>query len=115
VTKIDLTPDFRYCKVYVSILGTPGEQSRVLHMLQDARGLVQRKVAKSLSTRVTPELTFIHDQSLDKSIRMESIFDQIAAERKDSDGTDDEDVESADAETEEDQEAEESENTEEKA
>lgn len=82
VTKVDLTPDFRYCKVYVSILGSPGEQSKVMHMLSDARGLVQRKVAKSLSTRVTPELSFIHDQSIEKSMRMDSIFDQIAKERE---------------------------------
>ena len=90
VTKVDLTPDFRYCKVYVSILGSPGEQSKVMHMLSDARGLVQRKVAKSLSTRVTPELSFIHDQSIEKSIRMESIFDKIAKEREENEEQDSE-------------------------
>ncbi|MDF1662482.1 MAG: 30S ribosome-binding factor RbfA [Planctomycetota bacterium] len=96
VTKVDLTPDFRYCKIYVSVLGTPGEQSKTMHMLADARGLIQRKVAKSLSTRVTPELTFIHDQSIEKSIRLDSIFDQIAAERAEStpDTETDEDAES---------------------
>ena len=109
VTKIDLTPDFRYCKVYVSILGSPGEQSKVMHMLSDARGLVQRKVAKSLSTRVTPELSFIHDQSIEKSMRMESIFDQIAKEREENEEqeSDEQDNEVTEAEEESDEDAEE--------
>lgn len=108
VTKVDLTPDFRYCKIYVSVLGTPGEQSKTMHMLADARGLVQRKVAKSLSTRVTPELTFIQDKSIEKSIRLDSIFDQIAKERAENEP---ESEENEDSESDADDEAEAEENS----
>lgn len=89
VTRVELTPDYRSCKVYVSIMGENTDQSRVLHMLASARGLVQRRVAKALSTRVTPHLEFQHDQSLEKSARIDSIFEKIAAERsEDSEASD---------------------------
>jgi ribosome-binding factor A len=67
VTHIDLTNDLAYCTVHVSVLGGDGVKSRTLHALQNARGLVQSRVAKRLKTRVTPHLEIKLDESIEKS------------------------------------------------
>ena len=55
VVRCDLSADYRHCRVHVSVLAdNEGEISRVMHMLQDARGFIQRHVAANLSTRATP-------------------------------------------------------------
>jgi len=82
VVKVDLTPDYRRCIIHISILGEPPEQRRVMRMLEDATGLVQRHVAKALTTRIAPRLSFVLDSSAENSIRVESLFDRIARERE---------------------------------
>lgn len=83
VTRVELSQDFRQAKIHISILGEPGDISKSLHMLADARGRVRSHVATNLDTRFAPEILFIHDQSIEKSFRMEKLFDQIARERGD--------------------------------
>lgn len=82
VTKVDLAHDFRFAKIHVSVMGDESEKSRCMHMLESAASMVQRRVAKALKTRVAPQLSFVLDDSIEKSIRMDSIFDRIAQERQ---------------------------------
>jgi ribosome-binding factor A len=81
ITKVDLTPDFREAKVYWTSLGSETDQRRVTRMLEDARGFIQREVAGTLRTRVTPILKFVHDESTDKSFRVAEILEQIKKEK----------------------------------
>jgi len=81
ITKVDLTPDFREAKVYWTSLGSDTDQRRVKRMLEDARGFIQREVAGTLRTRVTPILKFVHDESTDKSFRVAEILEQIKKEK----------------------------------
>ena len=63
VLSADVSPDLRYAKVFVSVLGDEREEKRVMHGLQSARGFLQSKIAARLQTRVTPELRFEIDNS----------------------------------------------------
>ncbi len=79
ITDVELTNDNSYAKVYVSFLGNKGSSEKGLDVLNKAKGLIRTHVAKSLSTRKTPELIFKLDQSLDEGDRIESILKDIQA------------------------------------
>ena len=63
VLSAEVSPDLRYAKVFVSVLGDEREEKRVMHGLQSARGFLQSKIAARLQTRVTPELRFEIDNA----------------------------------------------------
>lgn len=87
VVGCDLTPDYRYARIKVSILADKeSEVRRVMRMLEDARGFVQRTVASRLKTRITPELTFVLDRSAEKSVRISSLLDDLRRERETREG-----------------------------
>jgi len=109
VVRCDLSADYRHCRVHVSVLAdSEGEISRVMHMLESARGFIQRYVAANLSTRATPHLEFVRDTGAERSVDMSALLDDLKAERvergveapEDAEGEDaeGEDAEGADAE-----------------
>jgi ribosome-binding factor A len=81
VQNVELSKDLRHAKVFVSVLGTDAEKRTVMRMLKQATGFIQREVAGTLRTRVTPALTIVLDSSIDKSFRVAEILDQIKKER----------------------------------
>ncbi|MCW8140954.1 MAG: 30S ribosome-binding factor RbfA, partial [Planctomycetota bacterium] len=83
VVGCELSPDYRHARIKVSVLADKeGEVRRVMRMLEDARGFVQRTVAGRLRTRVTPELSFVLDRSAEKSVRISSVLDDLRRERE---------------------------------
>ncbi|HEY3244768.1 MAG TPA: 30S ribosome-binding factor RbfA [Phycisphaerae bacterium] len=64
VTRVDVVADLSLARVYVSVMGTPGEQRRTFRALQHAAGHVQRLLARQLQTRQCPEVRFVLDPSL---------------------------------------------------
>jgi ribosome-binding factor A len=83
VQNVELSKDLRHAKVFVSILGEDAQRRKVMRMLKDATGFIQREVASTLRTRVTPALAFVHDLSIDKSFRVAEILSQIKKEKDD--------------------------------
>jgi len=77
ITQVDVTNDLRYAKVYVSILANPEEQATNMQILEKARGYLRSKLAKILTTRITPELIFIQDVSLEYGAKIEQILEGI--------------------------------------
>lgn len=82
VTGVEVSPDVRSAKVYVSIMGTEGEQALCLQGLRSARGYVQSKVANRLQTRNTPVLRFEIDQGVKKSIETSRILREVLGEER---------------------------------
>ena len=78
VTRIALTADLAYCTVYVSVLGEAGVKSRTMHALQDARGLIQSRIARRMKTRTTPQVTIELDESIEKAF---AVLDKIKQAR----------------------------------
>ncbi|MGD0093674.1 MAG: 30S ribosome-binding factor RbfA, partial [Planctomycetota bacterium] len=78
VTRVALTEDLSYCIVYVSVLGSDGVKSRTMHALQDARGLLQSRIAKRMKTRTTPQLSIELDESIEHSF---TLLDKIKKAR----------------------------------
>ena len=74
ITRVKLAKDLTQCTIYWSQLGDEKSRSRCEHMLEDARGFIQREVAGSLKTRVTPHLRFEYDASIERSARIAGIL-----------------------------------------
>lgn len=74
ITHVDVTNDLRYARVYVSIMANPDEQATTLRVLENASGYFRSELAKILSTRITPELIFKRDESLEYGARINQIL-----------------------------------------
>ena len=88
VTGVEVAPDMRQAKVYVSVMGNESKQNLSLRGLQSAAGFLQSKVAKRIDTRYTPKLTFVLDQGVKKQIEVSQILGRVLGEEHPGDPTD---------------------------
>ena len=75
ITAVDATPDLKYAKVYYSCLS--GNKKDVAKGLRQASGYIRTQLARSLNLRMTPELTFIEDASVEHGARIAKILENI--------------------------------------
>ncbi len=80
VTRVKLTPDLKYAKIFVSCLGEEADQRTFLKGLESARGRMQKYVGRHMRTRQTPQLVFAYDDGIEKSIRMSKMIDDALEE-----------------------------------
>ena len=74
VTEVDVAPDLNTAKVYVSFLGKNYKKRDGIDALRRAKGHIKSRLAKRISIRKIPDLTFIVDDTLDKADRIEEIL-----------------------------------------
>ena len=87
VTAVETSPDLRHARVFVSVLGNPGERRRSLQALESARGYLQRRVASELRIKHTPTLEFAYDDSAERGVRIaELIRHEAGGERAETGG-----------------------------
>ena len=75
ITAADCTPDLKFAKIYYSVMG--GDQTEVAKGLKAASGFIRRELANSLNLRITPELTFVADDSVAYGARIASILNTL--------------------------------------
>lgn len=92
VVTVEVAPDLKTCKAYISVLGDEKEQADTIEGLKSAEGFIRRELAHSINLRNTPEIRFILDQSIEYGVRMSRLIDEVNAgiKRGDADGADDE-------------------------
>lgn len=83
VTRVDVSPDMRQAKVYVSIMGDEKAQQLCLHGLTSAAGYLQQKIAKRIDTRYTPRIVFELDMGVKKSIAIARLLGDVLPEAGD--------------------------------
>ena len=76
VTEVDVSPDLRQAKVYVSVMGSDEEKTSTFTALRSAAGFVQRSLRGRLTLRRTPGLTFFPDDSISEGARILSLLEQ---------------------------------------
>lgn len=64
VTDVQVAPDLKTCKAYISVMGNEEEQQATLAGLKSAVGYIRRELARQINLRNTPEITFILDDSI---------------------------------------------------
>ena len=74
VTGVETTPDLRYAKVYVSVLGRTAEREASLQALERSRGFLQARLNSSLHMKRTPQLEFHYDDTLDNALHIEKLL-----------------------------------------
>ncbi len=75
VVDVVVTPDLKYCKAYISVLGDQKSVEDTLEGLNSAMGYIRRELAHSINLRNTPEITFIMDQSIEYGVTMSKKID----------------------------------------
>src|SRR6185295_18779158 len=81
VTRVELADDLSHCTVHVSVLGEERDKLKTMHGLQDARGLIQKRVARHLKTRTTPHVKIELDETIERTFAvMEKIKEARASD-----------------------------------
>ena len=80
VTRVSVAEDLSTADVYVSIMGTEGQQNAALIALRHSAGVMRTLLTKSLSTRTTPFLKFHIDENLKKEIAILDLLKQVSDE-----------------------------------
>ena len=81
VTKVKVTTDLKYAKVYVSILNSKNIKD-TMDGLKKSSGFIRSELAKRVNLRNTPELIFEIDNSLEYGAKIDSILKEILPENK---------------------------------
>jgi len=82
VTAVEVTRDLRQARTFVSILGSDTERASTLDALESMRGHLRSRLARTLSLRVAPEITFKVDESVARAARIESLLAQVREDEK---------------------------------
>lgn len=82
VTKVKITPDLKYAKVYVSMLNSKNEE-KTLEALKQSAGFMRSLIAKRVNLRITPELVFEKDDSMEYGAKIDAIIKELKEESKD--------------------------------
>lgn len=82
VTRVEITKDLHYAKVFISVIGNETEKEETLQALQTAAGFIAVTASKKVVMRYFPELTFKLDDSVDKHMRIEKLLGEITNERE---------------------------------
>jgi ribosome-binding factor A len=80
VTDVEVSPDLRYARVFVSVYGDQKAVSRSMERLRASTGFVRGVLGHSIELRYTPELTFVHDTSVARAARIAELLRQIEEE-----------------------------------
>lgn len=81
VTKVKVTPDLKYAKVFVSILNSKSKE-KTIEGLQSASGFMRTRLAQTVNLRITPELTFEIDDSIEYGEHIDRLLKQISDDDK---------------------------------
>ena len=86
VVSVEVAPDLKTCKAYISVLGSEKAAADTLAGLKSAEGFIRRQLAHTVNLRNTPEIRFILDQSIDYGVTMTKLIDDVVkTEQRDED------------------------------
>ncbi len=78
VTKVDVSRDLKYAKVYVSVFGKEYDSAEVLKGLKQSAGFVRREIGRRVQLRYTPEFSFVIDEGLKQGAHINDIIAEIS-------------------------------------
>ena len=87
ITRVEVPSDLLTAKVYVSVMGTEGEQRNVLRALRHASGHIQELLGRQITLRQTPILEFVLDEKFKKTLKTLDLIQQAMDEIHEKDVT----------------------------
>lgn len=82
VVAVEVAPDLKNCRAFISVLGNEEAQKDTLEGLNSAEGFIRGRLAKEINLRNTPVIRFIIDQSIAYGVDMSHKIDQVMAEQR---------------------------------
>lgn len=79
VVAVEVAPDLKSCKAWISVLGDDEAKENTLQGLRSAEGFIKRQLAKTINLRNTPEISFVMDQSIEYGVNMSRRIDEVIA------------------------------------
>lgn len=77
VVAVEVTPDLKFAKAYISVLGDEESKQATQAGLKKASPFIRSQLAKRLNLRNTPELTFVIDQSIEYGVNMSKMIEEV--------------------------------------
>ena len=77
VVSVEVAPDLKTCKAWISVLGDEKAQADTLEGLRSAEGYIRGQLARTINLRNTPQITFIMDQSIAYGVNMSKLIDEV--------------------------------------
>jgi ribosome-binding factor A len=77
VVAVEVAPDLKTCKAWISVLGDEKAQADTLAGLKSAEGYIRSQLAHEINLRNTPTITFIMDQSIAYGVNMSKLIDEV--------------------------------------
>ena len=93
VVAVEVAPDLKTCKAYISVLGNEEAAQNTLAGLKSAEGYLRRQLARTVNLRNTPEIRFILDQSIEYGVTMTKLIDDVLRTERRDEGEHEQDAE----------------------
>ena len=77
VVSVEVAPDLKTCKAWISVYGDEAQQKATLEGLKSAEGYIRKELARRVNLRNTPEIRFIVDQSIAYGVKMSKLIDEV--------------------------------------
>lgn len=82
VTEVDVSPDIRHARVFISVMGSEEEREDAFQALEAARPFLRRQLGKRLSMRRTPDLSFHRDDTLERGARLLALIQEATSQEE---------------------------------
>ena len=76
LTGVEVSNDYRHAKIFFTTLGGPEIVLQAQQGLQRASGFLRSQLARGLQLRIVPELHFVHDESVERGMRLSKLIDE---------------------------------------
>ena len=80
ITRVKVSDDLSVADVFITVMGTPGQQTAALNALKHSAGLMRTRLTKQLTLRVAPFLKFHIDEDLKKELALQEVLQKVAEE-----------------------------------
>jgi ribosome-binding factor A len=80
ITRVKISPDLSVADVFITVMGTPGQQTAALNALRHSSGLMRTRLTSAMTLRVAPYLKFHIDENLKKELEVQELLRKVAEE-----------------------------------
>jgi len=82
VTNVEMSPDLKTAKIFISVLGNKVDREKTFEGLKSAMSFIRGQLGNALDLRYVPEITFVHDKSIERASRVLNIMYKLEREAK---------------------------------
>jgi ribosome-binding factor A len=80
ITRVKVSDDLSVADVYITVMGTPGQQTAALNALKHSAGMMRVLLTRKMTLRIAPFLKFHIDEDLKKELALQELLQKVADE-----------------------------------